>query len=238
MIQSHTVVCNTRACCACYACHDLDVYPWLYIHKAANTLEVLTCTHGCTHTRLQTHQKSLLLTQVLLTQEKGTCSVPETLVDVLAYLDTDLDAEKHDDPQGYSDVGLATLPVTTAMPLLLEYMEECTILHGDASKLAYFDEHALEPCVECFSRIVTGLLALDADSQNQTLISTLRPGGPSIKPILLMLGKQCSVSFILSMQSQSICSAVFGKVQNWMNRANCSTVQLSSPCFITRFLLS
>ena len=175
------------------------MYPWLHIHKAANTLEVLMSTHGYTNTRLQTRYTSLLFTQVLLMQDKVICSVSDTLADVLAYLGTDLDAEKHDDPQGYSDVGLVTLPVTTAMPLLLDYMEVCSMLHGNASKLAYFDEHALVSCVECFSHIVTGLLAQDADSRNQTLISMLRPGGPSIKPILLMLGKQCSVSFTLSM---------------------------------------
>ncbi len=231
--QRHTVVCNTRARCAYYACHDLDVYPQLYIHKAANTLEVLTCTHGCTHTGIQTHQKSLLLTQVLLTQDPGTCSVSETLVDVLAYLGSDLDAEKHDDPQGYSIVGLVTLPVTTAMPLLLDYMEESTILHGDASKLAYFDEHALEPCVECFSHIVTGLLAQNADSRNQTLISMLRPGGPSSKPILLMLGKQCSASFNLSTYSQPLCTAAFGKAQSSRTHANCGAFQFNCPCCIT-----
>ncbi len=165
----------------------------------------------------------MLITQVLLMQEKGIRSVSDTLADVLAYLGTDLDAEKHDDPQGYLDVGLVTLPVTTAMPLLLDYMEDCSVLHGDASNLMYFDEHALEPCVKCFSHIVTGLLAQDADLQNQTLISMLRPGGLSIKPILLMLGKQCSVSFNLSMSSQSICSAVIGKVQNRTTQADCGT---------------
>ena len=124
----------------------------------------------------------------------GICGVSDMLVDVLAYLGTDLNAGDDDDPQEYSDVGLVTLPVTAAMPLLLDYMEECSILRGNASKLAYFDEHALEPCVKCFSHIVTRLLAQKAlwlaDLRNENLISMLRPGGPCIKPILLMLGKQ------------------------------------------------
>ncbi|DBB15204.1 TPA: hypothetical protein ACH3X3_004208 [Trebouxia sp. C0006] len=130
-------------------------------------------------------------------QDKGICSVSETLVDVLAYLGTDLDAEKHDDPQGYSDVGLVTLPVTTAMLLLLEYMEDCRFLQGNVSKLAYFDEHALEPCMKCFSHIVTGLLDQEAlqlaDLWKETMISMPRPGGPGIKPILLMLASDRSV---------------------------------------------
>jgi len=44
---------------------------------------------------------------------------------VLAYLGSDLDAEKHDDPQGYSFVGLVTLPVTVAR------------LHGGVHHLAW-----------------------------------------------------------------------------------------------------
>ena len=171
-------------------------------------VKILTCTHGYTYTRLQTHDTSLLLTQVLLMQDKGICSVSETLVDVLAYLGTDLDAEKHDDPQGYSDVGLVTLPVTTAMLLLLEYMEDCRFLQGNVSKLAYFDEHALEPCMKCFSHIVTGLLDQEAlqlaDLWKETMISMPRPGGPGIKPILLMLGKKCCNSLMLSMYSPSL----------------------------------
>ena len=176
----------------------------------------------------------------MLTQETGTCSVSETLVDVLAYLGTDLDAEKHNDPQGYLHVGLVTLPVTTAMPLLLDYMEECSILHGDASKLAYFDEHALEPCVECFSHIVTGLLAQEADLRNQTLISMLRPGGPCTKPILLMLCKQCSMLSKLSIHFTITLhfTAALVKVRNFLQDADCDTTQFSCPCYTCCFLHS
>lgn len=117
----------------------------------------------------------------------------ETIVDVIAYQGICFYAPKQQ-TQGFSSIGLAKLPWKTAVIQLLQYYQRCNCLRKDDTfqDVLYFDEHALGVCVLCFSQIVAGTAQQTPEGLAKYVTPLVKPGGPGIKPFLLMLGEPAS----------------------------------------------